>query len=303
MNSAVNHPADIASFEEHRRFLTGLAYRILGSRAEAEDAVQDVFLKWQDTDHTVLDNTRAWLTTACTRHCIDQLRSGHRARVDYIGTWLPEPMETAMETASEDSPEAAVELASSLSTAFLLLLERLGPKERAAYLLRDIFDMDYADVAKSLGVQEAACRKLVSRARDNVGNDDKRHMPPRARQDELLAAFQAVIANGNPGPLAVLLSQDIELSADGGGKVVTVPRTVHGSKRVLAFVSRALHRFWAGLSWRLTDINGGRGVVIQDGDEVVASVSFAYDQAGFVTNIFIMRNPDKLARLGQAEPH
>jgi len=289
--------AGINGFEEHRRFLLGLAYRILGSRAEAEDAVQDVFLKWQETDRTVLDTPRAWLTTACTRHCIDQLRAGHRARVDYVGTWLPEPLETP----TRDSPEAAVELVSSLSTAFLLLLERLGPKERAAYLLRDIFDMDYADVAKSLGVQEAACRKLVSRARDNVGNDDKRHLPTRARQDELLAAFQRVIADGNPEPLAALLSQDIALCADGGGKVVTVPRTVRGSKRVMAFVSRALHRYWAGMSLRTMDINGGRGLIIESGDEVYASVSFAYDQAGQLSDIYIMRNPDKLAGLKNAK--
>jgi RNA polymerase sigma-70 factor (ECF subfamily) len=288
-------PTDIAQFEAHRRYLIGLAYRILGSRAEAEDAVQDVFLKWQEIDPATLDSPRAWLTTACTRHCIDQLRSGHRARVDYVGTWLPEPLETA----GDESPESAVEMASSLSTAFLLVLERLAPKERAAYLLRDIFDMDYADVAKALGVQETTCRKLVSRARDNVASAERRHMPPRARQDELLAAFQGVLATGDPAPLASLLSQDIALSADGGGKVVTVPRTVRGATRVLAFVSRALHRFWAGLEVRVTDINGGRGMVLMSGDEAVATVTFAYDAAGDLANIYIMRNPDKLARVGR----
>jgi RNA polymerase sigma-70 factor (ECF subfamily) len=286
---------DLAAFEAHRRYLIGLAYRILGSRAEAEDAVQDVFFKWRETDRTLLDNARAWLTTACTRHCIDLRRSGHRARVDYIGTWLPEPLETA----SDDSPEAAAEMASSLSTAFLLLLERLSPKERAAYLLRDIFDMDYADVAASLGVQEATCRKLVSRARDHIGHADARHMPPRARQEELLAAFQGVIANGNPAPLAALLSQDITLCADGGGKVLTVPRAVYGSKRVLAFVSRALHRFWAGFTCHPAEINGGRGLIVRSGEEVMASVTFGYDADGQLSNVYIMRNPDKLTRLGR----
>ena len=288
---------DLAAFESHRRYLIGLAYRILGSRAEAEDAVQDVFFKWCDTDRAALDNARAWLTTACTRHCIDLRRAGHRARVDYIGTWLPEPLETA----SDDSPEAAVEIASSLSTAFLLLLERLSPKERAAYLLRDIFDMDYADVAASLGVQEATCRKLVSRARDHVGHPDSRHMPSRARQYALLAAFQRVIADGNPAPLAALLSEDIALSADGGGKVVTVPRTVHGAKRVLAFISRALHRFWVGVAFQPADINGGRGLILRSGDEVVASLSFAYDADGRLSDIYLRRNPDKLARLGKQQ--
>src|SRR3546814_163350 len=148
-------------FESRRRQLTGLAYRILGTLAEAEDAVQDTFLKWREADQDAIDNPAAWLTTACTRRCLDLLRSARRRRVDYVGAWLPEPVHTV----ADDTPESAAELASSLSTAFLLLLERLSPKERAAYLLHEIFDRPYPEVAAALGLHEAACRKLVSRAK------------------------------------------------------------------------------------------------------------------------------------------
>lgn len=163
MNSAENAAA---VFEQRRPFLLGLAYRILGSRTEAEDVVQELFIKWLEADRASIATPAAWLTTACTRHCIDLLRSAHTSRVDYVGTWLPEPIHTT----HQHSPEHMHELASSLSTAFLLLLERLTPKERAAYLLYEIFDMDYAQVAEAIGVQEAACRKLVSRAKAGLGS-------------------------------------------------------------------------------------------------------------------------------------
>ena len=138
-------------FEERRPALLALAYRMLGTRADAEDAVQDTFIKWQDADRAQIDNPAAWLTTTCTRRCIDLLRSAHRSRVDYVGPWLPEPIHTRTDDMSADE----VALASSLSTAFLLLLERLTPKERAAYLLYEIFDMPYGEIAKTLEMQEA----------------------------------------------------------------------------------------------------------------------------------------------------
>ena len=148
---------DPTPFESRRRHLLGLAYRILGSVAEAEDAVQDTFLRWRAADRDAIANPAAWLTTACTRRSLDLLKSARRTRVDYVGTWLPEPVRTA----AEETPESSLELASSLSTAFLLLLERLSPKERAAYLLHEIFEQPYPDVAAALGLQEATCRKLV----------------------------------------------------------------------------------------------------------------------------------------------
>lgn len=283
----------LAVFQDSRRFLLNLAYRILGSRSDAEDALQDLFLKWRTTDLASLDNPRAWLTTLCTRHCIDQLRLAHRARVDYVGTWLPEPIHSE----TTESPEQMLELSSSLSTAFLLVLERLTPRERAAYLLHDIFDLDYPDVARAIGVQETACRKLVSRARQGITEGKVRQQPPRQRQEQLLDAFHAAIAEGATASLTALLSEDVELAADGGGKVPTLGHILLGKTAVLDFIFSALRGYWSDYRWVPADLNGGRGVILAQGSEVAASVTFAYDAEGRVSHIYIVRNPEKLAGL------
>lgn len=282
-----------AVFEDSRRFLLNLAYRILGSRSDAEDAVQETFLKWRESDPVTLDNPRAWLTTLCTRHCIDQLRLGHRARVDYVGTWLPEPIHSE----TTESPEMMLELSSSLSTAFLLLLERLTPRERAAYLLHDIFDLDYPEVARAIGVQEAACRKLVSRARISLAEGKVRHQPPAERQEQLLEAFHAAIASGATAGLTALLSEEVELSADGGGKVPTLGHILRGKAEVLAFIVDSLRGYWSDYRWLPAELNGGHGVILAHGDQAAASVTFAYDDEGRASNIYIVRNPEKLAGL------
>lgn len=284
---------DLLNFEEARPMLLGLAYRILGSRADAEDAVQDTFLKWQAADRQAIDTPRAWLTTICTRRCLDLLGNAHRARVDYVGAWLPEPMPTP----AVSDTERTVVLADSLSTAFLLLLERLSPKERAAYLLHEIFDTPYAEIAAMLELKEPACRKLVSRARTNLQSIEQRHAPPRERQQDLLEAFRLAITEGVTARLANLLSADIRLSADGGGKVPTLLEPLHGQGEVLAFLANQLHEYWADYEWRETDINGARGLLMHQLGSVVAVVTFGFDSAGQATDIFIVRNPDKLARL------
>lgn len=281
------------TFEERRRFLFGLAYRLLGSRAEAEDAVQDVYVKWFKADVHGIDNPAAWLTRVCTRHCIDQLRAARRQRVDYVGTWLPEPLHMI----DESTPESSLELASSLSTAFLLLLERLAPRERAAYLLKEIFDMDYSEVAAALGVQEATCRKLVSRAREGIGSKRGRNAPPRERQEALLSAFHTAISQGAVAPLATLLVEDVELAADGGGKVPTVREPVRGKAAVLAFISAALREYWRGYQWEVADLNGARGVLLRSSGNVVAAMSVSWTEEGCVDGFYIMRNPDKLLRI------
>ncbi|KAF0805984.1 sigma-24 (FecI) [Alcanivorax sp. S71-1-4] len=286
-------PQDIRLFEARRGFLTGLAYRILGSVAEAEDAVQDTFLKWSQADRAVIAHPEAWLTTACTRRSIDLLRAAHQVRVDYVGAWLPEPLQAE----AGDAPDAALELSSSLSVAFLLLLERLTPRERAAYLLHDVFDQPYEEVALALGVQEAACRKLVSRARQHVGDGNVRSAVPPVRQRALLAAFQEAVASGDTASLALLMSDDIELRTDGGGKVQALLAPLSGKAPVLDFIAGRLNLYWRAYTWHLTWINGGYGALLVDAGHIVASVSFACDAAGRATGIFIMRNPDKLARL------
>jgi RNA polymerase sigma-70 factor (ECF subfamily) len=286
---------DTHIFEEASPRLLGLAYRILGSRADAEDAVQDTFIKWRDADRDGIDNPVAWLTTACTRRCIDLLRSAHRTRVDYVGAWLPEPIHMPV----DDNAENTLALTSSLSTAFLLMLERLTPKERAAYLLHDIFEMPYGDVASMLDMEEAACRKLLSRARSNIDQAKVRHVTPIERQKELLAAFEAAAFGGGTERLSALLSDDIRMTGDGGGKASVIGRVLHGKADILKFVGMA-QKWWATFRWVETDLNGGRGVVLFDEGVPAVAMSFGYDEAGQVTDIYVMRNPDKLARLTEA---
>lgn len=279
------------TFEQHRRYLLGLAYRILGSRAEAEDAVQDSYLRWREADLAAIANPRAWLTTLCTRQCIDLLRAAKRSRLDYVGTWLPEPVHGLEESETER------DLATSLSTAFLLLLERLTPKERAAYLLHEIFELPYPEVAAALGVQEFTCRKLVSRARSSVGEERVRHRPSAERQEQLLQAFHQAITAGSGTALIDLLADEVELSADSGGKVPTIRESLHGRAAVLGFIEGALRDYWRDYQWQPTQLNGARGVILRDAAQVVAALSFAFDPAGRVRNIYIMRNPEKLAGL------
>lgn len=285
---------DVRIFENARPNLLGIAYRILGSLADAEDAVQDTFLKWARTDRENIKNAAAWLTTICTRRCLDLLRSAHHSRINYVGPWLPEPIQTPM----ENDAETRLVLASSLTTAFLLMLERLTPKERAAYLLHDIFDVSYPEIAETLNIQEGACRKLVSRAKANIEQTKVRHTTTLERQDQLLAAFQAAVASGSAAKFASLLSDDIRLSADGGGKVPTVLNVLQGKAEVLTFLLEQLHEYWIDYNWVFVNINGARGIVLKHDGAAVAAVSFAYDEAGRVANIYIVRNPDKLVNTG-----
>ncbi|NKB58345.1 MAG: sigma-70 family RNA polymerase sigma factor [Alphaproteobacteria bacterium] len=289
----------IEPFEAARADLLGLAYRILGSLADAEDAVQDTYLKWSKTDREQIENATAWLTTACTRRCLDLLRAAHRTRVNYVGAWLPEPIHTPV----ENDLDGKLDLASSLTTAFLLMLERLTPKERAAYLLHEIFEASYPEIAETLDIEQSTCRKLVSRAKSNIDQAKVRHTTPVARQDQLLAAFQAAITSGATAPLASLLASDIQLSADGGGKVPAILNILQGKAEIIEFLWERLHDYWAGHQWVVADINGARGVLLKKDGATTAAVSFAYDEAGKATNIFIVRNPDKLANFGAVAIH
>jgi RNA polymerase sigma factor (sigma-70 family) len=270
---------------------------MLGSRTEAEDAVQDTFVRWQEAERTAIRNGAAWLTMTCTRRCIDLLRRAERHRLDYVGAWLPEPVHTP---ASPDD-ECAGPLASSLSTAFLLMLERLSPKERAAYLLHDIFELTYPRIAEMLGLNETACRKLVSRARLSIGQAKARvEPPPLARQEELLGAFRAAIETGDVATFAAMLSDDIEIRHDSGGKVPAAIHVLHGKQGVVAFVHSVLHRVWRKYTWTVVDLNGSRAVLLDNGGVIVTAVSIGFDEHGVATHIYILRNPDKLASLSMA---
>jgi len=286
---------DLQLFEGARPRLLGLAYRILGSRADAEDAVQDCFLKWRDADRSQIKTPAAWLSSVCTRRCLDIQRAADRARVDYVGPWLPEPIQLATPPALDGK------LAVSLTTAFLLLLERLTPKERAAYLLRDIFDQSYVEIAAMLEMDEAACRKLVSRARQNIGRDKVRHITPRETQDSLLRAFQSAVMSGSITQLSALLSSDIRLTTDTGGKTVAATRVLEGVD-VFSALSQA-HVWWEGCQWEITDMNGGRGAILTKNGQPALTISLACNEAGLISDIFITLNPDKLVRLEPVNIH
>ncbi|HGM7113350.1 TPA: RNA polymerase sigma factor SigJ [Serratia marcescens] len=282
-----------ALFESRRAFLIGLAYRILGSLADAEDAVQDTYIKWLHADRHSILNPAAWLTTVCTRRCLDLLRAAQQARVDYVGIWLPEPIQTA----AAKTPEQTLELSSSLPTAFMLLLERLTPRERAAYLLHDIFDLPYADLAMTLGGEETACRKLVSRAREKVGRPEERNTQPTERQEALLIAFKTAVEMADIEPLSTLLSEDVKLSADGGGKVPANLAELVGKRDVLEFIGGKLPVFWRAYLWQHALINGVPGALLSEQGRITASVSLSLNAEGRLAQVFIVRNPSKLSQL------
>lgn len=284
----------LQEFEKARPRLLGLAYRMLGSLVDAEDVVQDCYITWSKADRLLIQNPQGWLMTICSRECLDKLRSAQRKRVDYVGAWLPEPVETA----SNDNPEEEAMLASSLTTAFLLMLERLKPKERAAYLLHDVFDQDYGAIADTLKVQETTCRKLVSRARNHIKEPDIRYQPGKATQQKLLFAFQQAIAYGEMDALTSLLAADATFTADGGGKAVALANVLRGRDAVMRFIKRVV--FPASQSARIEvgEMNGGIGLKIFHENRLINAYSFIYSNGGMVTNICAVRNPDKLARLG-----
>lgn len=287
---------DARTFEEARPTLMGVAYRILGSTAEAADVVQDTYLAWLEADTSAVRSPRAWLITVCTRRALDAATAASRARTSYVGEWLPE----FVHTSTGDDPGEQAALASSVTTAFLLLLERLTPRERSAYVLREVFGLGYGEVASALGATEAACRQLVARARRNVAEPAVRHHTPPERQEELLDAFRAAIAEGSTTGLARLLADDVRLTADSGGKVPTVRETLHGRSEVLDFLESTIGPYWREHLLLDAEINAAHGLELVEGDSITAAVSFAYDADGRVTDIFVMRNPDKLARLHRA---
>ncbi|MEQ8506324.1 MAG: RNA polymerase sigma factor SigJ [Rhodospirillales bacterium] len=291
-------------FQDARPRLWGLAYRMLGSRADADDAVQDTFLKWQAADHGAIEVPKAWLTSVCTRRCVDMLRAAHRTRVDYVGPWLPEPL--VME---DDSPNAAeqIELADSLSMAFLLLLERLSPPERAAYLLREVFEYDYAEVARILEKSPDACRQMVSRARRHLARDGDKggakddapghngQRPDVARRDQLLDGFLGALRSGDAGPIEVLLAEDAALWSDGGGKAAAALNVIHGANNIARFLAGIWKKSGRGQTIERTVVNGDPGLVLREGAAVSTVISFAVDENDRIAGVFIVRNPDKLS--------
>ncbi|MFN3513782.1 MAG: sigma-70 family RNA polymerase sigma factor [Phenylobacterium sp.] len=283
---------DVAIFEANRPRLQRLAYRMLGSVAEAEDVVQDAWLRWTRAGDEVADPA-AWLVRTTSRLCIDRLRSAKARREAYRGPWLPEPL-------IEELTEDPVERAEDVSVAFLLALERLSPLERAVFLLHDVFDQDYAVVAGTLGRSEAAVRQLASRARAHVQDARPRFSVDQQAAARLATAFMRAASQGDMAALSSLLTEDAIMVTDGGGKRSAALRPLIGREDVM--------RMFEGLAWRgaLTyeddtfrpvRINGYPGVVLNRPDGPM-TMAFQPSEDGRLAAIYIMRNPEKLRHLG-----
>jgi len=285
--------ADTAELAEREgRRLFGVAYRLLGTVADAEDAVQETFLRWEQADRSAIENPGGWLTTVLTRHCLDQLRSARARREAYVGPWLPEPMVEVADMVAED-PAERVALDESVSLAMLVVLETLSPAERAVFVLHDVFGMDFEDVAETVGRTPAACRQLASRARHHVEERRPRFDPDAAEQRRVVAAFLDASARGDLDGLLALLDPSVVLRADGGGKVRAAGRPIEGSEQV-ARVLLAGRRWFPALAGRLVAVNGGTGALMTEGDQVLAVVGVTVS-GGRITEIDLVANPDKLS--------
>jgi RNA polymerase sigma-70 factor (ECF subfamily) len=278
----------VATFEAERPRLRALAYRMLGTLGDAEDAVQDTYLRWHGTDRTAVRTPQAWLVSACTRICIDRLRRARTERAAYTGPWLPEPM--VVET--QDSPA----LDGTLSLAFLVMLERLSPAERAAWLLHEAFEYDYPEIARALDKSEAACRQLVSRARRHLKDSRPRFAPDRASADALAVRFAHACASGDRTAALALLAPDAELWSDGGGKALAALNIIRGADRVMRFMIGISGKQPPGLRTRPARVNGMPGLIghVDGAPLFTLSLDIVADR---IAGVYIVRNPDKLRHL------
>jgi RNA polymerase sigma-70 factor (ECF subfamily) len=287
-------------FNRLRPRLQAIAYRMLGTVADAEEVVQDVWLRWHEAEQDALDSAEAWLVTVTTRLAIDRLRTAKVQRAHYTGFWLPEPQLTPED--SPASPEQVLERADDISMAFLALLERLAPEARAAFLLREVFDADYADVAQALGKSEAACRQIVSRAKAQLKEGRVRQAISPDTHYKLLSGFAEAARRGDFATLQALLAEDAELISDGGGKVPSFGKVLAGGARIaqlyLAIWLRG-NKGEVSVRMELAQLNGEWGLLRFIDGQLESAQSFESDGER-ITRIHTQRNPDKLRRVAEA---
>ena len=288
---------DDAEFEDLRRSSFGIAYRMLGSVSEAEDVLQEGFLRLHGAREAGerIESPRAYLSTVISRLALDQLRSARSRRESYVGEWLPEPL-----VASDDDPARRVEMADSLSMAFLVLLESLSPEQRAVFLLREVFDEPYDHIANVIGTSEQNARQLAARARRHVAERRPRFKASRKQREQLANRFFAAVAHGDLEGLENLLAHDVVMRTDGGGKVPAIDRPVHGRSRV----ARTLVTGWRataqveGLTSQMKEVNGQPGALFFDGDGGLLAVMILEVAEGQIQSVSSVANPDKLRHLG-----
>jgi RNA polymerase sigma-70 factor, ECF subfamily len=275
-------------FEVYRPLLFSLAYRMLGTRADAEDIVQDAYLRWQSASQEEVRAPKSYLTTVVARLSLDSLKSARRKRETYVGEWLPEPI-------VEPKGSSAVEMAESLSLAFLHILETLSPDERVAFLLREVFDADYAEIAVTLETSEPNCRQLIARARKHIRDRRPRFKVDRARQQSVLEQFLAACQTGDPSQLLPLLSPDVVMHSDGGGKVPSTINPIYGADKVSRFFRGIAKKgATAGITAKFVTVNGAPGALLMQGENRTAVVSIELNETAQIHRIFFIVNPDKL---------
>jgi RNA polymerase sigma-70 factor, ECF subfamily len=295
------NPDAAASFEPYRQRLLGLGYRMLGSLADAEDAVQDTYLRWHAVERDKVSDPRAFLMTTTTRICLDVLTSARVRREEYVGPWLPEPIvdEGAL------APDSHTELAEDLSIALLLTLERLSPPERAAFLLHDVFDFSFSEIAAALERNEAACRQLAARARTHVRASRPRGAAPSlpqpdeitAKHSQLISTFLAATRSGDLDALTRMLASDARVIADGGGKVSAALNVIEGADHAARFLIGVARKAWRDdFTLRAVTINGLPGLIIDGPEGPVQTAAFEIED-GRVRALYVVRNPDKLRHL------
>lgn len=276
-----------AAFEAHRGLLTGVAYRMLGSVSDAEDMVQEAWLRWSKAGE--VESPRGWLVTVVSRLCLDRLKSAQARREQYYGTWLPEPFLEKEKT--DRSPGAAVD--ESVSIALLLVLEKLSPVERAGFLLHDVFGYDFEEIGRILDKPPVNCRKLVSRARERVRAEKPRFAATNGEHEELLKRFLNACRVGEIKPLMELFSESVALYSDGGGKASAVHEVLRDRETIARFFIKIVQNFGPEIEIRPTSFNGAPGILFVERSQVATALALDI-QDGRIAAIFGHRNPDKL---------
>ncbi|HYO11683.1 MAG TPA: RNA polymerase sigma-70 factor [Thermoanaerobaculia bacterium] len=287
----------LAAFERERGRLFGIAYRMLGSVSEAEDVLQDAWLRWHGVEHETVENPSAYLVRLVTRLAIDTLGAARNRLTDYVGPWLPEPLIGRVIEDPSDNPAALQELEDDLSTAFLLLLERLSPVERAVFLLRESFDFNDREIAEIVGKSEENCRQIDRRARKRL-EDGRRHAPaPPAEHDRLLGGFLKAVRDGDLDGMVSLLARDAAAYSDGGGKAHAARKPIFGAEGVARFFLGLLRNAPPDWEVRVAIVNGRTGLLNLVGGRLLSVVTLHVEE-GRIRDIYTVVNPDKLPRIG-----
>lgn len=276
-------------FKRHRARLFGIAYRMLGTQADAEDILQEAYIRWHQANADEIETPEAWLVTIVTRLSIDRLRKASNNRETYIGPWLPEPLAVS----DAPTPEEELELASSLSLAFMVLLERLSPMERAAFLLHDIFGLGYREIARIVGKTETASRQLIHRARERVRADKPRFQADEKEREKLIRKFSAASCAGDEKTLLALFADDVSMISDGGGKVMAARKIVRGKTKLAHALAMFGAKSGASLKNILYTINGETGILTFYEEKIFAATTFEFAE-GKISAIYRVMNPDKL---------